>query len=145
MPKVFRSLCAGPIFVLSAFLSSFPREAYFRVNAETSRPPSRPIVPPLPTAACPPAGARPAGCHSGEELQPAAVARGGPAGAALLSRCHVMPLRSFPPSWVNQGCKERVGTTRICIFSRCCHSAPGTRSSITLTLLPGVGWCCSPE
>lgn len=71
--------------------------------------------------------------------------RGGPAGDALLSSCQVMPLGSFPPSWMTQGYKEWMGTTLLCICSRCCHCAPGTWSSIALTLLPGVGWCRSPE
>lgn len=59
-------------------------------------------------------------------------------GAALLSRCQAMSLRSFPPSWVNQGCKEQIDTTCMCIFQRCCHSAPCTQSSITLSLLPDL-------
>lgn len=55
-----------------------------------------------------------------------------------------VPGNAFPPSGLNQGCKERMGTTRICISSRCCHSAPSTRSGIILNLLPSIG-CRCPE
>lgn len=67
-----------------------------------------------------------------------------PAVAHWSSNFVQVPGNPFPPSGVNQGCKERMGTTRICISSRCCHSAPGTRSGIILTLLPSVG-CRCPE
>lgn len=56
VPKGSQSVCARPIFVPSSFLLEFPQESYFRVNAETSLPLSRPVVPPFPTAARPPAG-----------------------------------------------------------------------------------------
>lgn len=46
--------------------------------------------------------------------------------------------KEFPPSWVNQGCKEQMGTTYMCIFVRCCHSA----SSIRTVLPNSASRCC---
>lgn len=88
------------------------------------------------TAACPPAG----GAFQTDSSNQGCSCS---AGAALLSRCQAVSSTSFPPSWVNQGCKEQMGTTCMCIFLRCWHSAPSTQSSITLILLPDVVWCLS--
>lgn len=101
VPRVPHPLCTAPTLALRTFLQSVLWKVYFRVNAESPHPPRRPVVPPLPTAACLLAGVSPAGCHSGEEQQPAVVAHGGPTGKTLLSRCQVVPSRSFPPLWVN--------------------------------------------
>lgn len=148
-PKVSHSLYAGPIFVRSTFPWSFPWEAYSRANAETSRPPSRPVVPPLlpvPSFWCPSSWMLEKSCWM--LLGRRATASGGgpwwPTVARWSSNFVQVPGNAFPPSGLNQGCKERMGTTRICISSRCCHSAPSTRSGIILNLLPSIG-CRCPE
>lgn len=145
-PKVSHSLYAGPIFVRSTFPMVISMGGLFQSECwdvtsskQTRRATSSPCALFL----------VPIQLDAGEELLDGAGEKSysqqwWPTVARWSSNFVQVPGNAFPPSGLNQGCKERMGTTRICISLRCCHSAPSTRSGIILNLLPSIG-CRCPE
>lgn len=103
-----------------------------------SLPLCRPVVPALPTAACPAGGA-----FQTDSWDQVCSQQWGPCWCSSVVQVPGSAFQELSSLMGEPGLQRADGHHMHLYFLRCWHSAPSTQSSITLTLLPDVVWCLS--